>query len=330
MTLPQRMGRGGPPPHEVSLRAAPIGGRLAIQAQDLPAGLFGRARRLVAFVHGFNVTLCEAGCAYGAFKRYLPGRLLGRVAAVYWPGDAAPRWRRDQNRPRGAATIAASALAYSFQIGTAENGARLLEQLISGHANRRFPVQMDFVAHSLGCRLTLELLDRLRRNPAADRPRIGVVALMAAAVPRWMVLPGGSLHDAARSATKLLVFQSEGDGVLRVPFQAGQQVEGEWRTRLRMRARAALGRYGVIGVPGADNIIDDRLGHSDYWPNAAIARRVVDELENTRSTRHLGRVAMRGRAVPVRSVAARDMELRRVLTPPRGRQLGMCQGCPPC
>src|SRR6185295_13943906 len=143
-----------------------------------------------------------------------PGRL---VVEVYWPGDAA--WG------------IASALFYMGSIGHAvETAGQLADLLVRTAQEQTGLLQVDVVAHSMGCRLTLELLKALgARN--AGTVSVRRVVLMAAAVPVHK-LEGGKpdadlrpgydarLGEAARS------LYSFADNVLGTAFPLGQTFAG--------------------------------------------------------------------------------------------------------
>jgi hypothetical protein len=86
-------------PFEVSVRVAPYGGGVRQAPVERPVGLFQSAHKLLLLIHGYNVTLCSAGCAYEQFRKLLSVYWNARAVCVYWPGDAetpsfGSRWLR--------------------------------------------------------------------------------------------------------------------------------------------------------------------------------------------------------------------------------------------
>jgi hypothetical protein len=325
-------------PNELSLRRERIGGGLTGSLRQLPAGLLSRARRVLLLIHGYNATLCEAGCAFSGFKRFLPAVWFLRSAALYWPGDAAaPLGRPDARRPRGQITRVLSSATYTFQISTAESAAQILSRAIQARPPEKRALQLDVVAHSLGCRLALELLESLAGLPIVARPRIRLTALLGAAVPRFTAMPGGKLHRGAASADRLLVFHSRADPILRFAFPFGQLLEGGFLDRLRPNARTAIGRSGCgPGLPNARNFPQDSFGHSDYWPSEGVALRIAETLDRNRPLSSLARTGLSGRVIGETHLPeARDPDrlLRRLRVrrlPLDGAQFGLCRDCPPC
>ena len=95
------------------------------------------------------------------------------MALFYWPGDAL------FNR-------FASAPSYPVLIGQAEKSGDKLADYIRLHSNRTRPLRINFVGHSLGCRVVLQALSKL---DGLTGVRIDRVLLMAAAVPEGDCLP---------------------------------------------------------------------------------------------------------------------------------------------
>src|SRR5688500_6675870 len=111
----------------------------------------------VAFlIHGYNV---EQAAAAASYEKLL--KLLGRVGrlppvlennswTLFWPGYASGGLAPGKLAIR-------SALSYSEQVPSAYQGATALNDYIDEYS---LPGgQITIIAHSLGCRLTLELLD---------------------------------------------------------------------------------------------------------------------------------------------------------------------------
>jgi hypothetical protein len=128
--------------------------------------------------------------------------------------------------------------------------------------------QVDFIGHSLGCRVVLETLLALRPHAV---PIVRRVALMAAAVPSEMLEPGGRFFPLltlmAAEGTRIDVLHSMQDTVLHYAFPPGQSLAGGGEGSAR-----ALGRYGPSPLmPGFRGTITEReitgAAHGDYWGN---------------------------------------------------------------
>lgn len=252
------MSRYFPPPDDYKpqlvfqLREWCEGGELRANVLQIPA--LDARREAVVLVHGYNNHYGEAGLAYHGFRRCqyafdstLADAALERILAdAFWPGDAA--W--------GVADLV-DFLVYPAAVTTAKEAAPKLADHLRGMPNL---LKVHFIGHSLGCRLILEVIDRLRAHGA---PVIGRVCLMAAAVPVFKVERGDDLADAMQQAEIVLVLYSESDAVLRWTFGPGQTLasgrEGFFP--------AALGRRHppptVAGRIEAVHIHEAR--HSDYW-----------------------------------------------------------------
>ncbi len=217
-------------------------------------------RACVVMVHGFNNNDGEAAHAYEGFRQRqiealgasLP-ELNARLGDAFWPGDADWSWFDFVDFG-----------VYSTAVGQAHATATELTALILGMPSL---LEVDFIGHSLGCRVILETLHHLhqsRRGPAVRR-----VCLMAAAVPMEKLEPGGDFHDLlvglSAQGTKILVLHSRQDVVLHYAFGAGQALAGPGE-----RSTRALGREGPNPLlPGYRATLDDmQMGganHGDYW-----------------------------------------------------------------
>ncbi len=215
--------------------------------------------RLVVLLHGYNNNQKEAEEAYQAFYEVQLG--LAHLAngddispdrnflKVFWPGD---RW--------GVLGVA----YYPWAIAMAETSARVLANVLVSISSGGLDVEI--VAHSLGCRLAFELMKQLNGRAGVTLTR---VALMAAAVPTFMledVANPNSLHNAYRDAgiVQSLSLFSPADEVLTLAFPIGQTDapghEGFFPT--------ALGHKQWVSPYEVSNLnqVEDRgSGHSDYW-----------------------------------------------------------------
>lgn len=218
----------------------------------------------LVMVHGFNNNDGEAAIAYAGWRNrqveeygVSPEELNARLADAFWTGDA--DWGFFDFADFG---------IYSTAVGNARATAKALRAMLLGMPNL---LEVDFIGHSLGCRVILETLELFRQN--GDGPAIRRVCLMAAAVPMEKVEPGMPpdgryyqlLADLAATGTRILILHSRQDIVLHLAFGAGQFMAGPDE-----RSNRALGREGPNPLmPGYPGTIEERqmggAGHGDYW-----------------------------------------------------------------
>src|SRR2546423_7880077 len=261
------MGRNAKRPAEYTpllefyLRSKSEGGKL-LHPGDLKGALDAKARKeCLVLVHGFNNTDSEAAAAYFGFRqreKEIFGspdlkRFDQRFGDTYWPGDA--DWWSFFDK--------VDFLIYPAAVHTAVKAAQELADLLWQMLNLE---RVDFVGHSLGCRVILETLPLLR---ARTLPMIGRVMLMAAAVPSEMLENGGKFHgllmELAAEGTTVRVLHSMQDSVLHYAFPPGQSLAGGKEASSR-----ALGRLGPSPLmPGYRGTLTEheiaRADHSDYW-----------------------------------------------------------------
>src|SRR5438552_9879552 len=144
-------------------------------------------RECLVLVHGFNNTDSEAAEAYFGFRNRQqeifsppdPQAFEHRFGDSYWPGDA--DWWSFFDK--------VDFLVYPSAVHSAvRTGAELANTLW------RMPnlEQVDFIGHSLGCRVALEAMLILGGRAA---PMLRRVVLMAGAGPAEMLEPHGKFHD---------------------------------------------------------------------------------------------------------------------------------------
>ena len=252
--------QGYKPLLEIVLRQKREGGRVLSPGKlSGPTDSLNR-RSCVVMVHGFNNNDGEAAHAYDGFrKRQIEtlgaslDELNARLGDAFWPGDADWSWFDFVDFG-----------VYSAAVGHAHAAATELTALILSMPSL---VEIDFIGHSLGCRVILETLHHLRQSGRG--PVVRRVCLMAAAVPMEKVEPGGDFHallaDLSANGTKILVLHSRQDVVLHYAFGAGQALAGPGE-----RSSRALGREGPSPlIPGYRATLDDlQMGganHGDYW-----------------------------------------------------------------
>ena len=249
---------------EFYLRRDLEGGKLRV-----PGELRGRPdaqarRECLVLVHGFNNSDSGAGDAYLAFRNSETRIFNPTDASVFersfgdtfWPGDA--DWSFFDKL---------DFLVYPAAVHTAVKAANQLAALLTRMPNLE---RVDFIAHSLGCRVALETLLLLRKRAL---PMIGRVVLMAAAVPSEMLERRGKFFDLlmelAAEGIEIRVLHSINDKVLHFAFPPGQSLAGAGEASGR-----ALGRIGPIAtMPGykatLNGVVIGGADHSDYWGDGA-------------------------------------------------------------
>jgi hypothetical protein len=243
----------------ISVRVHPVGPPLATAvAPALQPGFLpnGRAAVLV-LIHGYNVDQADALSAYGAFldrMEQAAGRPIAMCALqFFWPGDETGKLL--------------STLSYPLQLKVASQAAPLLERYLSGVSGPGgTPIDVHFVAHSLGNRLLLDLLS------SATLPvnmRVASVTSMAAAVPVSRVQNGATLYVGCRRPHFIQVMHSRADSVLHYAFPAGQTLAGD------SFFPQAVGRYGDPGGNWTRSCAFDSFEHGDYWLKPGPAEQVL-------------------------------------------------------
>jgi pimeloyl-ACP methyl ester carboxylesterase len=227
---------------------------VAWRAESGPGG-----GEMLLLLHGYNNHRAEAEAAYQAFRVRQEPVLRGPLnqpldtllADTFWPGDARLPGVLDRLDP----------LHYPTALATARDEvAPLLAQCLLEDPVR--PARLHIVGHSMGCRLALELIEQLPRDGG---PVIGRVALMAAAVPTFMLQPGGRFEYALARAEAVCVMSSVDDAVLQLAFPFGQTLAGPWNEGFLPEA---LGRHGRVPAGAGAQVAQvpiDGAGHSDYW-----------------------------------------------------------------
>jgi hypothetical protein len=218
----------------------------------------------VVMIHGFNNTDGEAAIAYHGFReRQIEafGTTLeildAKLGDTFWAGDADWGW-----------FDFADFGVYSRAIGHAHQAANELVALF-----KRMPhlLEIDFIAHSLGCRVAIEAIHHL--VAAGEGGRIRRVCLMAAAIPMEKLEPGGDFYGTlaalAANGTQVFVMHSRQDKVLQFAFSLGQSMGGPGE-----RSARALGRDGPNPLmPGYHGTLDEMpmtgADHGDYWGHSA-------------------------------------------------------------
>src|SRR5689334_14705411 len=248
------------PPMQFLLRQKEEGGNILSPGKFSDDNVAAARASCIVMIHGFNNTDGEAACAYDGFrKRQIEafGERLDdlnvQLGDTFWAGDADWGW-----------FDFADFGVYSRAIGHAHQAANELVALFN-----RMPhlIEIDFIAHSLGCRVAIETIHHL--VTAGQAGKIRRVCLMAAAVPMEKLEPGGdfygTLEALAANGTQIFVMHSRQDKVLQYAYSLGQSMGGPGE-----RSARALGRDGPNPLmPGYHGTLDEmQMGgadHGDYW-----------------------------------------------------------------
>ncbi len=298
----------------ISLRDAPRGGPVGSQSRVTPADLLLGSDELLLLIHGYNNSEPDAFASYRTFLMNVGDPWVARSGGVFWPGDASDA--RPGRRP-GLLFPLLAAASYPWQPHRAAQAAQHIADLIatalvsrSAVAERRGrqadALTLNVVAHSMGCRLALELIKLLRPLLLAGAAlRIRSLVLLAAAVPHYHVGDRGPLEAALTTADSTLILWSRRDRVLRFAFPLGQLLERPFPLGWHRSARGALGRSGSATTPRLQSE-ETRLDHSDYWPDRKLAGRVRTVLDGPKpSSRQVTR------DLSVRRIAPRVITPRR-------------------
>jgi pimeloyl-ACP methyl ester carboxylesterase len=248
------------PTARLSFRQRPQGGEVKPEPSEPEYLKLACRRHLLLLIHGYNNDLKASEEAYRGFED-LQRKLAnldddtpvasGRLIQVYWPGDA--DWG------------VVSPLFYPWSIERARRTATALADTLARAARESGHKQLDIVAHSMGCRLALELLKELRSKSDIT---VGRVVLMAGAVPTFMLEPRPDHHELRDAFDKVLSdaglsLYSSSDLVLSVAFRLGQSAatgEGFFPTALGHEFWADA--VAPVKLTQQEN---PNAGHSDYW-----------------------------------------------------------------
>lgn len=231
--------------------------------------------RMIVLIHGYNNDRVQAQESYDAVLRMLPDADREAAWEFYWPGFIEPITgamsdtplslapHRDNRETESNQLI--SALSYHLQVHKSKEVGRALGGFLDGLR----PDTVIFVAHSLGCRVTLEAIRFLVSDEATRRTALAGACLMAAAVPTYMIDSSsagaaGTLRKAATAISRSFVLHSTNDNVLRTAFRIGQTWAGEGFMP------EAVGFSGGPETPWSGRG-ETGLGHSGYWTHPSTA-----------------------------------------------------------
>jgi hypothetical protein len=257
---------GAVTPGQLSVFQKP--GYVAIRSEELIA-----YDQVTFLVHGFNVKEEEGRQSLSKLATQLPAAHSGAVVFVLWPGDS----------PIGP-------LSYPFTEGNqALDTAVELTRTIKDHVSRTTP--LNFVAHSLGCRVVLETIKHLHREAKGKRDIYPVkqVCLMAAAADDYVMSIPDTYKPSVERAGRVVVLSSVEDEVLKYIYPLGDLIQAFiffWKETFGL----ALGYHGpkqytfssdfypddedieIIPVPANVTPVaidkDINVNHGDYLPSA--------------------------------------------------------------
>ena len=256
---------------EISFRTRDAGGDVRNSPLEAREGAFRRARNITLLVHGFNTNITRAREAYAAMAKNLPVEERETIFHLFWPGDVTEsrlssglRYAEVPNRARDCADMMAEFMMEEFEARADHDPST---------------TEVRIIAHSLGCRLALELCQRLR---FAGGYKVKEVVLMAAAVPRYMAANSGRFNlgkTGGKDGT--LVLHSKKDKILFAFFKTGQRYESEYFEDID-NGRAALGRFGLQGLgikKGSINEEKTEHDHSDYWTSPRVSQSIINQFK---------------------------------------------------
>jgi len=225
--------------------------------------MFWPRRRAILLIHGYNVTEDEALDSLGQFRdalTYYAPALLQNTFVCTWAGN----WDIPLLRPT----------AYPFILSKAKESAdTLLEYLTDWYASPSAPAELVIIAHSLGCRLLLETLLKLRNAGKPPSMARLIVVLMAAAVPIDYFLPQREFLPLVGFVDVMVILHSHADTVLSTWFGPGQTAAHDGRFP------EAVGLRGhPLGTPWTREHAMLEYDHGDYWRELETAEIVCEVL----------------------------------------------------
>lgn len=179
---------------------------------------------MTLYIHGFNSNPWESNESFVALMEtmrnvtHLPGYLTNNGWLVTWQGYIS------LGLSRNAPTV--SKAAYPFQIPSAKLAARALYEYITKES--KGVARINIIAHSLGCRVTLEMLGLFAQSPSTVKVTFPFVAFMAPAIPVYFFDRVADIYQRSIArAEKVIVLHSTRDLVLKMAFPVGQTAAGE-------------------------------------------------------------------------------------------------------
>jgi hypothetical protein len=207
----------------------------------------------IILIHGFRNSERDALESYNRFRDTLSKYstfFATHLFYVVWPGDAFS-WTTPQNY-------------FSENVQTALAGARILarylNKILTRESKEGTNCEWIIVSHSLGCRLTTEIIAELRRINSESCNKLRLV-LMAGAVATIDVEDNDVYGTALLSAKYIANLYSPEDKTLRKWFPIGEL------DRLGVEAIGLNG--GPIGFGWSVREQMRNFDHGDYWTKSS-------------------------------------------------------------
>jgi pimeloyl-ACP methyl ester carboxylesterase len=280
-------------------------------ADELPVGFLSNKQSVVLLIHGYNVDMAGACSAYSQFLSSSNESFVAKCATAYWPGDGVLKMKVPR-RALGAINWIYSAASYPAQVDRAKRTAQRIEMVVAKSLRARTePLTLSIVAHSLGCRVALELLRLLDAAYEAGWLRVNHVLLMAAAVPVYYLQQDREYSKAIDLPDDVSIFYSKRDIVLKYGFRPGQALERPFPAGWSIAERSAVGRVG-LGIESPRHVRQFEVSHNhgDYWADRAIARHAQENTSVSIGSKLTGRSRSKGilerRELPSRKLQYRN------------------------
>jgi pimeloyl-ACP methyl ester carboxylesterase len=282
----------------VSFRSSPKGGDFQNPPPDALKTL-ASATSAVLLVHGYNNDQQDASDSYSGWvqRQSELGGMNEHLVAIYWPGD---NWE--------------SGAFYMQAIPRALKTGAALAALLQAAANVLGTMRVRIIAHSLGARVTMELIDHL----TAKNIVIDGIAVMAAAVATARLAPG-TAHPFRVALDglpgTLLSLFSPDDNVLAFAFPLGESLAGGGFLPTALGHVQWTGS-GAIQPPRLVQMRVSNAGHGDYWSgNDAKPKSVAAARQAASDVRAFLQLHPLSRGVPAAAVPERQIAPRETLAP---------------
>lgn len=180
-------------------------------------------------VHGFNVGKLEGEASLAELTNHLHSSNTEAIVFTLWPGDS----------PIGP-------LSYPFTEGNqAIDTAQELHRCIQDHVSPG--TRLNFISHSLGCRVVLETINNLYKagHMGPRKYHVSQVCLMAAAVDDYCMSIPDQYKAAVNKVDRLVVLSSVKDKVLKYIYPMGDLLQSFiyfWKETFGL----ALGYHGPV------------------------------------------------------------------------------------
>lgn len=215
-------------------------------------------------VHGFNVEKQEGETSLAQLSTLLHSSVKDAIVFTLWPGDS----------PIGP-------LSYPFTEGNQANDTAIeLHRSIQNHVAPG--AQLNFVAHSLGCRVVLETINNLHKTGSSrtNNYKVNQVCLMAAAVDDDCMSIPYKYKAAVTKAKRVVVLSSVKDNVLKFIYPAGDLLQSFiyfWKETFGL----ALGYHGPVNYHEetgfGDEEEDETIEHS--FPKNVVSIPIPKDLD---------------------------------------------------